>query len=97
MPENFKSFFAASEGWGSYSQNITGGGLSARLEVKWGKLRLKEISLCPPTAVVTGTTVISDRKQLPHRLALQDGKAVIILTDEKVVLAGSALEIKMQP
>jgi hypothetical protein len=95
-PENFKSFFAAGEAWGSYSQNIAGGVLAARLEVQWGKLRLKEISLCPPTAVAAAT-VISDGKQLPHRLVMQDGRAVITLTEEILVPAGSALEIKVQP
>ncbi len=43
--ENFRAPFTAAEGWGTYSQKITGDKQEAIVEVKYGKLQLNHISL----------------------------------------------------
>lgn len=43
--ENFLCAFTAPEGWGSFSEKLTGPTLNARLELKWGSLRLRRLSL----------------------------------------------------
>ena len=95
-PENFKSFFSGGAGWGAYSQRIGGSELSAQLTVKWGRVRLSELSLVPPTGTSPhSATVTCDGKQLPHRLQMVDGKAVIKLASELVIPASGVMQIKI--
>ncbi|MFO0790959.1 MAG: GH116 family glycosyl hydrolase [Pirellulales bacterium] len=47
-PENFKAVFTAAEGWGSFEQRIEGGKLTARVEPRWGHVRLASLSLDLP-------------------------------------------------
>jgi hypothetical protein len=44
-PENFRAAFTAAEGWGSFTQRIEGGKLSAGIELRYGRLSLREFSL----------------------------------------------------
>jgi non-lysosomal glucosylceramidase len=44
-PGSFKAAFTAAEGWGTISQQAGPAGLSAQVEVKWGKLRLRSLSV----------------------------------------------------
>ncbi|MBI5685945.1 MAG: hypothetical protein HZC54_12810 [Verrucomicrobia bacterium] len=94
-PENFKGFFAAGDGWGSYSQRAANGKFSARLEMKSGTLRLNEISLVAPAGVLEKAVVTAAGQQLSHRLAIQNGKAVVTLEHELIIPAGAALKITL--
>ena len=98
-PENFKCAFTSAEGWGSFEQQASSVGLKARLAVKWGHLRLKELALVPLPAGTTpaSATVTHDGKQLPNSLKMKDGKAVITLADELVIPAGGVLQIHLNP
>ena len=44
-PEKFQAAFTAAEGWGTYSQQRTGEVQKSSLTLKWGALRLREITL----------------------------------------------------
>jgi hypothetical protein len=44
-PENFKAAFTAAESWGTFSQQAGPAGLNAQVAVKWGKLRLRSLSV----------------------------------------------------
>ncbi len=44
-PEKFRSFFTVAEGWGSYSQECNENKATYALDLKYGTLRLKELSL----------------------------------------------------
>jgi hypothetical protein len=50
-PENFRCFFAAGEGWGTFSQKQRGPEFVADIKVQRGQLRLRTLSLAMPTAV----------------------------------------------
>jgi non-lysosomal glucosylceramidase len=45
---NFSAAFVAAEGWGTFSQQIKPARLDASLEVKWGRVRLRTITLWLP-------------------------------------------------
>jgi uncharacterized protein (DUF608 family) len=47
-PEHFRVAFTAAEGWGTFEQRIEGGQFSAKLLLRWGKLRLQQIGLSLP-------------------------------------------------
>jgi non-lysosomal glucosylceramidase len=44
-PEKFQCAFTGAEGWGSFRQHSEAGVQLSELEIKWGRLRLKEIKL----------------------------------------------------
>ena len=57
-PEKFQCAFTAAEGWGSFRQTTEPGTQNAELEVKWGKLRLRELRLAlPPGARLAAARV----------------------------------------
>ena len=43
-PEDFRAGFTTAEGWGRFSQKVAGGQQSERIELRYGKLALKELS-----------------------------------------------------
>jgi uncharacterized protein (DUF608 family) len=89
-PENFKAAFTGAQGWGSYTQVIASGKLSATLAVLHGQLSLQEISFAQPatrcdvtgpTGAIAATLSTSDQKtivRLPDRLILHEGDKVEI-------------------
>lgn len=44
-PEDFRSAFTTAEGWGSFSQKVPSGRLVAGIELRYGRLQLKELTL----------------------------------------------------
>ena len=43
QPTNHKSFFTGAEGWGVYTQKRTGQTLDCQIDVRWGKLMLRQV------------------------------------------------------
>ncbi len=44
-PNDFKSFFCAPEGWGSFAQRLEGNAQRVRIIVNWGRVRVKTLRL----------------------------------------------------
>lgn len=78
-PENFKCAFTAAEGWGSFSQQVRNGVLHARVQLRYGRLRLATLALRPPatiaghtvTATVAGQTAAARGERSGDRLEVQ--------------------------
>jgi hypothetical protein len=60
-PEDFRCFFAASDGWGQYAQRIDKKGMTARISVDWGCVRIRELRLSTDSAGSI-TATIGSRK-----------------------------------
>ena len=93
-PENFRAAFTGSEGWGSYEQRMQNSDFRSQLAVKWGKLRLKSISLAPSFKPATVTVKLGGQ---PVRASLADGegKTTVTLAVEITLVAGHSLEINL--
>ena len=91
-PEDFKCAFTAAEGWGTYSQRSEVGGQKSEIRVKWGRFRLRTISIGTP-AKPASVTVKMGGTMLPATLVYQDGKATITLAEAVTVAAGQSLEL----
>ena len=93
-PENFKAPFTAAQGWGTYSQSAKGAQLSARIDLKLGKLMIKRIALVPPKgAEPRSAKVLVNGCAANSSVELKDGKAVVALAADAVINAGESLEV----
>jgi uncharacterized protein (DUF608 family) len=93
-PTDFKVAFTAAEGWGSYSQKITGNTMSAALAVTWGRVSLRSFGLAcqkPPQAV----TVILDERKIPVEFSQLQGKVKIRFRDPVTVDQGKELHLSI--
>lgn len=93
-PENFKAPFTAAEGWGSFSQRIQNGKLTAGIDVRHGHLSLVSIALesagGDKVSVKLGDTVLpATMKRDGKRLIITLGAPVEIPAGEKLVVSVS--------
>lgn len=95
-PEHFKCFFSASEAWGSFSQEIKNGTHQVAVCVKWGCLRLEEISLTTSSSrQLAGVDAWLDGKTLDHQVAQAAGRVTVRFRRAVEISAGGALAIEL--
>jgi non-lysosomal glucosylceramidase len=97
QPENHRSFFTAAEGWGLFSQTRTGSRQTATINLKYGNLALRTITLAvPDQQKVAAVRVSLDGKELPIQSHKQTGQRVDILLQQSAQLqAGALLQIDL--
>ncbi len=88
-PENFKAAFTTAEGWGTFSQKTEGRRRKAEITVKYGRLRVKTVSLVGQKVA----NVSMNGQPVEFRHEAKDGKVLVILATEVVVLASHKLEV----
>lgn len=91
-PENFKAAFTAAEGWGSFSQRIQNGKVSAAIHVHHGKLALSTIALehdrNGKVSVKLGETILpATMKRTGNRILITLANPVEIAAGEKLTVA----------
>jgi len=93
-PDNFKAPFTTAEGWGSYSQKISGGTLRAELSVKHGKVPLRNMSLVSPKGEAPLKVSASlDGHPVPVTLVSQTEKVEVVVDPEIAIAEGQSLEV----
>jgi uncharacterized protein (DUF608 family) len=91
-PENFRAPFTAAEGWGTYSQQIENGSLTATLDVRHGQLQLTTIALehdggSQVTVKLGDTTLPATVKRDGKRVHITLGAPVEITAGNKLVVS----------
>ncbi len=92
-PENFKCAFTSAEGWGSYTQKIENGKLTAEISVRWGTLKLKTIAL--ENKKVHLARVQLGGKIIPATFERTDSKTLLALKNVVTINAGGKIEITL--
>jgi uncharacterized protein (DUF608 family) len=60
-PDDHQSFFSGAQGWGLYTQTRQKGTQTCRLEIRYGELALKQLTLyVPEGTITTGVTIEND-------------------------------------
>jgi hypothetical protein len=93
-PEDFRAAFTAAEGWGSFAQKVVNGRQSAEIDLRYGTLKLKQLSL----GQVKGTnaravTVTVDGKPVGANLSVEDQSYVMSFHTPMRLRAGQRLEV----
>jgi hypothetical protein len=93
-PENFRTAFTAAEGWGYYSQKIQSGRFEAKLELKYGNLRLRSLALEVPIGTTTATlTVQVNGKTVRSTHSLEGKRTHIKLAEETRISVNQGIHI----
>jgi uncharacterized protein (DUF608 family) len=95
-PDDFRAAFTAAGGWGSFRQRREGGVQTEAVEVRWGRLRLRELVFeVPAGAVPARIEVALGGKALAASHSLDGQRLVVRLAGEASVLAGETLEVRV--
>ena len=95
-PEDFRCAFTAAEGWGTFEQKAGGGSQRAAIEVRWGKLSLKTLSL----GLVEGAAPLAVQVRLGAKpvdagLKIEARRAVITLSSGLILGPREILEVML--
>ncbi|HIE51465.1 MAG TPA: hypothetical protein EYP85_06870 [Armatimonadetes bacterium] len=97
QPEDHRSFYTAPEGWGLFVQRREGRAQRERIEVRYGRLRVRELIFAVPekAGTVMATAQVEGRRL--NATIRREGTEVRLLLDDWVeVLEGSALEVTLR-
>ena len=95
-PENFKCAFTSAEGWGTFWQKRGAGSAECGLQVRWGQLRLKTMSLAVAQGVNPSTAkVLLGQTEIRAELKVADQRAVLSFADEILVTPEQELHITL--
>ncbi len=97
-PENFRAAFTTAEGWGTFSQARQDSRQRATIELKHGRLRLRELAFDVADGVRPESVRVSlDGNPLTIRHRREGATVVLELAAEATLEAGGKLEIQLEP
>jgi uncharacterized protein (DUF608 family) len=97
QPEDHVSFFSAAKGWGLFTQSRKPSMQQSVIDLKFGSLDLKTITLAVPVGMLVSEVHLTHNGQaLPHGALRQDGEtAAIDLKQPLALKAGSSLGLRL--
>jgi len=96
-PDDFKAAFTAAEGWGLFSQKREGNAQTHRIELRWGKLRLKTLAFAVPEALKSPkVSVTAAGKPVRATHTLDSGRLLISLAEQVTVGEGETMEVAIK-
>lgn len=90
--DNFKAAFTAAEGWGSFSQKTESGNLKAELALRWGKLRLRSVSLATVFEPAAATVTVNG-KSISAKVSHADGTSMLTFPEDLTLTAGQTVSL----
>jgi len=91
--KRFQCFWSTGSGWGIFAQEAKGGKLKARVDVKYGALRLSSFSL--PSRGKESATVKANQKEIEAMAEIRDGMVVLRFAEPVEVTAGGVIEVEI--
>jgi non-lysosomal glucosylceramidase len=96
-PEKFRAPFTAAEGWGTFSQERDGPTRRAKLDIRWGRLRLRSLALELPAGVrPTKVTARLGDRTVAATHAVDAGRCTVTFASEITLPEGSSLEVLIE-
>ncbi len=95
-PENFRASFTAAEGWGTFWQKRGAHTTECGIQLRWGKLHLKTMSLAlADKASVSTVKVELDGKPVRADVKVESNRALITFAEETQLAAEIELRISL--
>jgi hypothetical protein len=94
-PENFKAPFTCAEGWGTFAQQQEGGSLKAEVTLRWGKLKLRTLSLAMAQGAASSASVLLGTRPVPVKLSREGRRVSLTLGEAIEIAAGDSLTIRV--
>jgi hypothetical protein len=96
--KDFAGPFIGAGAWGRFTQKHRTEGvqtrLEARLEVRFGALRLARLELAPVPGGSAASSLTVEGNDLPHRTETHDGRVAWVLTEPLTLRAGQTLTLR---
>ncbi len=94
---DFKAPFTAAEGWGTYTQQQSGGTMTCSLQPKYGQVQLKEFSVNAPKGKRYTKVSVGIGNQSIQAKLQQEGQYVMIIFNNRIAVEkGKKLEIILE-
>jgi hypothetical protein len=95
-PENFRAPFTSAAGWGTFSQKRVGNTQTEKLEVKWGRLRLKTLAFDLPDNCKAGNVSVKCAgRTVKANFEMKNNRVVIILRNDVKIQHNEAIEVEI--
>jgi hypothetical protein len=93
-PGDFRAAFTAAEGWGAFHQRRAGETQVDRLDLKWGRLRLRTLAFdLPPSVRARAASVTAAGRPVEAELRQSANRAVLRLAEPAAIQAGESLQV----
>jgi non-lysosomal glucosylceramidase len=93
-PQDFRAAFTSAEGWGTFAQKVTGLNMTATLDVKSGRLRLKTFALSAGAAPASVHASLNGKKVAATN-RFEDGRVLINFDPELELSGGHQLHVTL--
>jgi hypothetical protein len=93
QPEDHRSFYTAPEGWGLFVQQRRDGQQTERIDVRHGRLRLKELVFALPGSSPATAAVSVSGQTVAAMLQQAESEVRLALNQELIVPEGAAVEV----
>jgi non-lysosomal glucosylceramidase len=95
-PEDFRSAFTAADGWGTFSQTRDGAAQRQRIDVKWGKLRVRTLAFeLAAGKTPAKVTVMTGGKPVEANHTADGNRVRIEFAGDVTLREGEALELRI--
>jgi non-lysosomal glucosylceramidase len=95
-PDDHRSFFTASEGWGLFIQERKNGQQTERIEMRRGRLQLSELMFELPKGASASATVTIAGRPTPAALQQSGAEIRLVLEREVIVAEAEAIEVALR-
>jgi len=93
-PENFKAAFTSAEGWGTFTQKAKGEIQHEKIEVKWGRLRLRTLAFAVlADKAPKSVKVFVKGRPVESVYALKNKRVLVSLAADAVLKAAERIEV----
>ncbi|MDR2041176.1 MAG: hypothetical protein LBP98_02515 [Tannerella sp.] len=95
-PHHFKGFFTSAEGWGNISQTLSRGSRENTVEVKYGRLSLRQMRLSvAPGDIPQNLKVYHNQKEIPASFA-EKNRQIEVSFEKTVLNKGDILKLRIE-
>ena len=96
VPENYKGFFVASQGWGSVAQRREKGRQRNAVSVRYGELTLSQLTLqCPPDLKGVRTRVMRRSGSVRGKVRFAEGMCTVTFSKPLHLSSGEELRVEL--